>query len=91
MFHLTTIGAGTITDKGSVPFIFSPLYLFAIIAMAHSLGMNVVAEGVEDAAQLAFLREKKCDYLQGYYFSRPCTAEDMRDKLQAVEACDSCS
>ena len=63
----------------------------AIIAMAHSLGMNVVAEGVEDAAQLAFLREKKCDYLQGYYFSRPCAAEDMRDKLQATEACDSCS
>jgi EAL domain-containing protein (putative c-di-GMP-specific phosphodiesterase class I) len=63
----------------------------AIIAMAHSLGMNVVAEGVEDAAQLAFLREKQCDYLQGYYFSRPCTAEDMRDKLQAAEACDSCS
>jgi diguanylate cyclase (GGDEF)-like protein/PAS domain S-box-containing protein len=63
----------------------------AIIAMAHSLGMNVVAEGVEDAAQLAFLREKKCDYLQGYYFSRPCTAEDMRDKLPVAEVCDSCS
>ena len=63
----------------------------AIIAMAHSLDMKVVAEGVEDAAQLAFLSERKCDYLQGYYFSKPCSAEDMRDKLQAVEACDSCS
>lgn len=53
----------------------------AIIAMAHSLGMKVVAEGVEEAAQMAFLREKNCDYFQGYFFSRPGTAEEMQDKL----------
>ena len=43
----------------------------AIIAMAHSLGMRVVAEGVETEAQLSVLRALRCDELQGYYFSRP--------------------
>lgn len=43
----------------------------AIIAMAHSLGMRVVAEGVETEAQLSVLRALRCDELQGFYFSRP--------------------
>jgi diguanylate cyclase (GGDEF)-like protein len=43
----------------------------AIIAMAHSLGLRVVAEGVETEQQLAFLRHHRCDEMQGYYFSRP--------------------
>jgi EAL domain-containing protein (putative c-di-GMP-specific phosphodiesterase class I) len=43
----------------------------AIITMAHSLQLKVVAEGVETAAQLAFLVSNGCDELQGYYFSRP--------------------
>ena len=43
----------------------------AIIHMAHSLGMSVVAEGVEDVAQRDFLREHGCDLLQGYLYSRP--------------------
>ncbi len=43
----------------------------AIIAMAHSLGMKVVAEGVEHERQLAFLSVHGCDEMQGYYFSRP--------------------
>ncbi|WP_417782222.1 putative bifunctional diguanylate cyclase/phosphodiesterase [Terasakiella pusilla] len=43
----------------------------AMIAMAHSLSMRVVAEGVETLDQLEFLRNGKCDLLQGYYFSRP--------------------
>ncbi len=47
----------------------------AIIAMAHSLKVKVVAEGVETQAQLEFLRTKGCDQLQGYIFSRPLSAE----------------
>ena len=43
----------------------------AIVAMAHSLGLQVVAEGVETAEQLAFLRSLGCDLIQGFYFSKP--------------------
>ncbi len=47
----------------------------AIIAMAHSLEMEVVAEGIEDRAQLTTLVRHQCDEMQGYYFSRPLPAE----------------
>jgi two-component system CheB/CheR fusion protein len=53
----------------------------AIIALAHSLHMKVIAEGVEDAAQLEFLREHACDEYQGYYFSKPVPASEMGAKL----------
>jgi len=43
----------------------------AIVAMAHSLKLNVIAEGVETAEQLQFLRQRKCQQAQGYYFARP--------------------
>lgn len=48
----------------------------AIIAMAHSLRMRVVAEGVETIEQLDFLRARRCDQMQGYYFSRPVPAAE---------------
>ncbi len=53
----------------------------AIINMAHSLGMNVVAEGVESREQLEFLRANACDQIQGYYFSQPLPAEAFANLL----------
>ena len=47
----------------------------AAIALGHSLGIRIVAEGVENKAQMAFLREHSCDEAQGYYISRPLTVE----------------
>jgi diguanylate cyclase (GGDEF)-like protein/PAS domain S-box-containing protein len=48
----------------------------AVIGMAHNLELKVVAEGVENQAQIAFLSANDCDEIQGYYLSRPLTAED---------------
>ncbi len=42
-----------------------------MVSLAHSLGLKVVAEGVETAEQLARLREMGCEFAQGYYFSKP--------------------
>lgn len=47
-----------------------------IITMARNLGMKVVAEGVETVAQFEFLRDKGCDLIQGYYFSKPVAAAE---------------
>lgn len=49
----------------------------AIITMAHTLKLKVVAEAVETVEQLAFLRELKCDQMQGYLFSKPLPAEEI--------------
>ncbi len=48
----------------------------AIITLGHSLNLEVIAEGVETAEQLAFVRNEGCDDVQGYYFSPPVPAED---------------
>jgi len=55
----------------------------AIIAMAHTLGKKVVAEGVETVEQLDFLRERGCDIAQGYYLARPIAAAGMSELLAA--------
>ena len=48
----------------------------AIIALAHSLGIKVVAEGVETAEQLAFLLDRRCDSVQGYFLGRPVSRDE---------------
>jgi diguanylate cyclase (GGDEF)-like protein/PAS domain S-box-containing protein len=55
----------------------------AIISMAKSLNLKVIAEGVEDEAQMSFLRTHHCDEIQGYYFSKPLAVDDVADKLRA--------
>lgn len=55
----------------------------AIIAMSHSLNLRVVAEGVETREQLDFLRAQRCDAFQGYYFSPPLPADELRQRLRA--------
>jgi EAL domain-containing protein (putative c-di-GMP-specific phosphodiesterase class I) len=47
-----------------------------IIAMAQALGLSTVAEGVETAEQMELLKSLNCDLIQGYFFSRPLTADD---------------
>lgn len=51
----------------------------AVISLAHSLRLKVVAEGVEEKEQLDVLKEQHCDIIQGYYFSRPLNDEDLID------------
>ena len=58
----------------------------AIISMAKSLNLKVIAEGVEDEAQMSFLRTHHCDEIQGYYFSKPLAVDDVADKLRADSA-----
>lgn len=53
-----------------------------IIAMAHGLGMQVIAEGVETLEQLEFVRTHRCDAIQGYYVSEPVTTETMSEMLR---------
>lgn len=61
-------------DAGSI--------VVGIIGLAHSLRMNVIAEGVETEAQRATLAQHGCDQYQGYYFSKPLPASEIVAKLQ---------
>ena len=58
----------------------------AIIALGHSLGLNVIAEGVETSEQLLQLRKKGCNEIQGFLFSRPVPVADMTQLLQSGES-----
>jgi diguanylate cyclase (GGDEF)-like protein/PAS domain S-box-containing protein len=57
----------------------------AIISMTKSLRLKVIAEGVENEAQLFFLREHRCDEIQGYYFSRPLSVGEATARLQRAQ------
>lgn len=59
-----------------------------IINLAKSLGMDVIAEGVETAPQLKFLKEKVCDYVQGYYYYKPMPADEIEKILKKFNALD---
>jgi diguanylate cyclase (GGDEF)-like protein/PAS domain S-box-containing protein len=54
----------------------------SVLALGHSLGFKVIAEGVETEPQLAYLRRHGCDEIQGYYFSRPLVPDDFAELLR---------
>lgn len=56
-----------------------PVIIGAIISMAHSLGIKVIAEGVETKDQFDFLKNNRCDEIQGYYYSRPLSSDDIKE------------
>jgi EAL domain-containing protein (putative c-di-GMP-specific phosphodiesterase class I) len=55
----------------------------ALLAMAEALGLEVIAEGVEDAEQMAFLRSNGCPFAQGYYFGMPMAAGELLQLLES--------
>ncbi|MGO4376005.1 EAL domain-containing protein, partial [Paenibacillus sp. MCAF20] len=55
----------------------------AIIAMAHNLNIQVIAEGVETEAQMEFLRKHNCDEMQGYFWSPPVSSDNIEQMLAA--------
>jgi EAL domain-containing protein (putative c-di-GMP-specific phosphodiesterase class I) len=55
-----------------------------IINLASNLGLKVIAEGVETAAQIEFLKRHVCDEVQGYYFYKPMPAEDLEKILESA-------
>jgi EAL domain-containing protein (putative c-di-GMP-specific phosphodiesterase class I) len=57
----------------------------AVLSLAQSLGIKVVAEGVETAEQVALLREQGCNLVQGYHVSRPMPARDVPKFITARE------
>jgi diguanylate cyclase (GGDEF)-like protein len=63
----------------------------SIINLAQNLGISVIAEGVEEETQLDFLLQNRCDEVQGYYFYRPCAAQDVELALKSDEngSCDN--
>ena len=58
-------------------------YVPAILAMSKELNIKTVAEGVETKAQLKMLRNKGCDTMQGFYFSKPVKANELTKLLQS--------
>lgn len=58
----------------------------SIIGMAHEIGIKTVAEEVETEEQVSFLRQSGCDYIQGYYYSKPLPEEEFVEFLEKADA-----
>lgn len=58
----------------------------SIIGMAHEIGIKTVAEGVETEEQVSFLRQSGCDYIQGYYYSKPLPEEEFVEFMEKADA-----
>ena len=71
-------------DKGSK----DEAIAMVIINLAKSLGLKVIAEGVEQESQLIFLKDRICDEVQGYYFYRPMPADEIEKIMQVGEVYD---
>ena len=56
----------------------------SLISLAHSLGLEVVAEGIEEEVQLARLQAGQCDYAQGYLLSMPLEVEEVTRRMQEL-------
>ncbi len=69
--------AGLDRDDANLPIV------RAVISLAHGLGIDVVAEGIETAGQLRWLRELACDRGQGYYYAKPLPADELTLLLDA--------
>ncbi len=66
----------------------SKMLVSTMISMAHSLGMRVIGEGVENTAHVQFLQEHECDWVQGYLYAKPMNAADFAQYLK--NRCESC-
>lgn len=67
-------------DKGIIDSMLARGDISNLINLVHSYGYIVLAEGVETAEQLEYLKKEKCDYIQGYYFSKPVSKEEIISK-----------
>jgi EAL domain-containing protein (putative c-di-GMP-specific phosphodiesterase class I) len=70
-------------DKGSLEIVRS------VVGLGKALGMNVLAEGVETAEQLAILQSEGCDELQGYLFGKPLPLSDAQRVIEVHHVADS--
>ncbi|BAL25713.1 EAL domain-containing protein [Azoarcus sp. KH32C] len=73
-----------VTDIVSDPS--SAIIATSVIGLAHRMGIEVVAEGVETEPQLGYLRKNRCDKMQGYLFSKPVTADEFCEQLRQDKA-----